>query len=275
MSNPSSSSNGDAAESDAARSYRAVLDCLGASGVPVLIGGGYAYSCYTGIARVTNDLDLFIRRSDYEQLKRVLRAAGYRAEMTYPHWLAKVHLGGSAVVDIIFGAGNGLAEVDDEWFQHAVGAEVLGLPAAVAPVEETIASKAFVMERERYDGGDVAHLVRYQAATMDWQRLLRRFDAHWRVLLAHLTLFGFIYPAERDSVPAWLMDTLTDRLQRETHTPAPDTRLCAGTLLSREQFLDDIRHRGQLDARLAPHGRMSAAEIAIWTDAIGASKPKA
>ena len=266
--------HGDAAESDAARSYRAVLDCLGAAGVPTLIGGGYAYTCYTGIARVTNDLDLFIRRADYERLKRVLRAGGYRVEMTYPHWLAKVRLGGP-VVDIIFGAGNGLADVDDEWFQHAIGAEVLGLPAALAPVEETIASKAFVMERERYDGGDVAHLLRYQAATIDWQRLLRRFGPHWRVLLAHLTLFGYIYPAERDRVPVWLMDHLTGQLRRETQEPPPDTRLCAGTLLSREQFLDDIRHRGNVDARLVPHGRMSAAEITIWTDAIGAAKPKA
>ncbi|HEY9064887.1 MAG TPA: hypothetical protein VIO33_07875 [Burkholderiaceae bacterium] len=274
MSTLSSAGRHGGPESEAARSYRAVLDCLGAAGVPVLIGGGYAYRCYTGIARVTNDLDLFIRRRDYEQLKRVLRAAGYRAEMTYPHWLAKVRLGGP-VVDIIFGAGNGLAEVDDEWFHYAVGAEVLGLPAAIAPVEETIASKAFVMERERYDGGDVAHLLRYQSATMDWQRLLRRFGPHWRVLLAHLTLFGFIYPGERDRVPAWLMDELSEKLRHESHTPPPDTRLCAGTLLSREQFLDDIRHRGNVDARLAPHGRMSAAEIAIWTDAIGASKPKA
>jgi hypothetical protein len=249
--------------------YRAVLACLVAANVPILIGGGYAYGCYTGIDRVTNDLDLFIRRDDYERLRRALLAAGYRSELTYSHWLAKVRLGGP-VVDIIFSSGNGLSPVDDEWFEHAVDAEVLGLPVAITPVEEMIASKAFVMERERFDGGDIAHLVRYQAATMDWQRLLRRFGPHWRVLLAHLTLFGYVYPAERNRIPAWVLDTLIGHLELEAQTVPPDTRVCAGTLLSRQQYLDDIRRCGGIDARLPPHGHMSPAEIGRWTDAIGA-----
>jgi hypothetical protein len=59
-------------------------------------------------------------------------------------------------------------------------------------VEETIWSKAFVMERERYDGADIAHLLRASAERLDWHRLLERFDAHWPVLLSHLILFGFI-----------------------------------------------------------------------------------
>ena len=63
---------------------------------------------------------------------------------------------------------------------------VLDVPVRLIPAEEMIWSKAFVMERERYDGADVAHILRACAETLDWPRLLQRFDGHWRVLLQHL-----------------------------------------------------------------------------------------
>src|SRR5437899_2577696 len=83
-----------------------------------------------------------------------------------------------------------------------VADEVLGVPVRLCPAEEIIWSKAFIMERERYDGNDVAHLLRARGCALDWDRLLRRFDGHWRVLLSHIVLFGFIYPAERAAIPA-------------------------------------------------------------------------
>jgi hypothetical protein len=42
-------------------------------------------------------------------------------------------------------------------------------------------SKAFVMERERFDGADVAHLLRSMGPRLDWDRILRRFDRYWEV----------------------------------------------------------------------------------------------
>src|SRR5690348_4200576 len=181
--------------------YRRVLHDLEASGVPVLVGGAYALAHYTGIERRTKDFDLFLRRADYHRAAQTLDAQGFRTELTFPHWLGKVHAG-SLCVDLIFNSGNGLTRVDDAWFEHAVDGEVLGLPAKLVPVEEMIWSKAFVMERERYDGADVAHLLLARAASLDWPRLLERMGANWRILLSHLVLFGFIYPAERTEIPA-------------------------------------------------------------------------
>jgi hypothetical protein len=252
---------------DADTFYRHVLEVLGASGVPFLVGGAYAYACFTGIERYTKDLDLFIRRQDYERTRDVLLAAGYETDLAYPHWLAKVHAGDS-FVDLIFSSGNAIAEVDDGWFRHARDGEVLGVPVRMTPVEETIWSKAFIMERERYDGADIVHLVHAQASRLDWQRLLRRFGPHWRVLLSHLVLFGFIYPAERGLVPAWVMDRLLERLHQEARAPAPPDKLCAGTLLSREQYLHDIEQLGYRDARLIPLGNMTVNDAVEWTDAI-------
>ena len=62
------------------------------------------------------------------------------------------------------------------------------------PVEEMIWSKAFLMERERFDGADVPHLMRARQQRSNWPRLLPRFGEHWRVLLAHLVLFPYVYP---------------------------------------------------------------------------------
>jgi hypothetical protein len=146
---------------------------------------------------------------------------------------------------------------------------VLGVPVRLCPPEEMIWSKAFIMERERYDGADVAHLVRACAETLDWARLLERFGSeHWRVLFSHLLLFGFVYPCERERVPAPVMRELLGRLVAELSEDAPREPICQGTLLSRAQYLVDIEGCGYADARLAPRGNMTGPETAAWTAGI-------
>jgi hypothetical protein len=129
-------------------------------------------------------------------------------------------------------------------------------------------SKAYVMERERYDGADIVHLLHACSAQFDWQRLLERFGAHWRVLLTHLILFGFVYPAKQSCIPTWVMQGLLDRLQQEVRHPPSADRICQGTLLSRAQYLIDVECWGYRDARLMPTGLMTAGDVARWTAAI-------
>lgn len=263
----SQSRPGDDPDFDTAAFYRHVLETLQASAVPFLVGGAYALHRYTGVKRHTRDLDIFLRRADLDLASEALRQAGYRTELPFPHWLAKVHFNG-VYIDLIFSSGNAVAEVDEAWFEHASQEQVLGIPTRLCPVEEMIWSKAFIMERERFDGADVVHLLRACAAQLDWPRLLRRFDPHWRILLAHLTLFGFVYPAQRALVPAAVMDELIERLRWETHSAPPQHDICLGTLLSREQYLSDIEQQGLQDGRIAPLGNMTAQDISIWTQAI-------
>lgn len=255
--------------------YRRALRALGEARIPFLVGGAFAHACYTGIRRSTKDLDLFIRREDFERIAGLMQANGWRTEMTYPHWLAKVYEG-EEFIDLIFNSGNGVTPVDDRWFQDNCHADILGVPVRIANVEDGLLSKAFIMERERYDGGDVAHLLHANAERLDWSGLVERFGAHWRVLLAHLTLFGFIYPGERHRIPAWVMERLMERLAADTAAPpAPDLKVCAGTLLSREQYLPDVEQRGYVDGRLTAASTMTAADVAVWTDAIPARKAQA
>lgn len=252
----------------AAAFYTRLLKALQAQRLPFLIGGAWGFAHFTGIRRPTKDLDIFIRQVDWDRLVALADASGWRTELAFPHWLGKV-VEGDDFVDVIFNSGNGLSPVDDAWFEHAVDAQVLGLQVRLAPVEESLWTKAFIMERERYDGADVAHLLHACALRIDWPRLLGRFGTHWRVLLAHLVLFGFVYPGERHRVPASVMHTLMARLREETRAEPPRSALCQGTLLSREQYLTDVAHDGYDDVRLAPHSSMTAEDVAAWTAAIG------
>jgi hypothetical protein len=255
--------------------YRRALRALTDAKVPFLVGGAFAHACFTGIRRVTKDLDLFIRREDYERVADLMRAQGWQAELTYPHWLAKV-FAGQDFIDLIFNSGNGVTPVDERWFRDNRRAEVLGVPVRIANLEDGLLSKSFIMERERYDGADVAHSLQANAEQIDWPGLLERFGPHWRVLLAHLTLFGYIYPGERHRLPRWVMDKLIARLVEETRQPpAEDPHVCAGTLLSREQYLHDVEQLGYVDGRLTPASTMTPEDVAVWTEAIPARQADA
>jgi len=255
---------------ESAELYRRALEMLNRSGVPYLVGGTYAFHYYAGIARATKDFDIFVRGRDLPRVLDVLVRCSFKTEVAYSHWLAKA-FSGDRFIDIIYNSGNGIVEVDDEWFAHAVDEEVLGVPVKLCPAEEMIWSKALIMERERYDGADVAHLLRHCSGMVNWDRLLRRFGAHWRVLLAHLVLFGFIYPGERALIPASVMRELVNRLLAELDAPTRDSKVCQGTLLSRAQYLVDVDEWGYEDARIKPRGSMTPDQIAQWTAAIDKS----
>ncbi len=248
--------------------YREALSTLEEGGVPVLVGGAYAFARYTGIIRHTKDFDVFIRPRDFDRALDLFARRGWKAERTFAHWLGKAFQGDD-FVDVIFSSGNGVARVDDLWFQHAVEDVVLGRPARLVPAEEMIWSKSFIMERERYDGADVAHVLLRRAADLDWDRLLSRFEPRggWRVLLAHLVLFGYVYPGEARLIPERVLATLADRLRHEAppNENEKDARLCRGTILSRSQYLVDVLQWGYEDARLQPEGAMSPEEVQRWT----------
>jgi hypothetical protein len=266
--------SGEAPAEAARRFYARILGALTDAGVPYLIGGGFAFSHYTGIKRYTKDLDVFVRPTDAEWTLATIAQAGFRSEMIAPHWLGKAYAEDQAFVDVVFSSGNGVAVVDDEWFTYADEGEVLGTAARLSPVEEMIWSKAFVLERERYDGADVAHLIRARGKELDWERLFRRFDPHWHVLLSHIMLFRFAYPSERALVPRWVLRGLMGRLHHELESDVPDRRVCQGTLLSARQYLPDVELWGYSDARLDPDVQMTAADIALLTSHIRAQEAR-
>jgi hypothetical protein len=235
--------------------FRHVIESLRRARVPVLVGGAYAFEAYTGIGGQTKDLDLFLRPAHVKRALDAIASAGYTTELTAPTWLAKA-IDGDDQVDLIFSSGNGVCVVDDEWFAHARRASVLGYRMRLIPIEEMVWSKGFIMERGRFDGGDVVHLIRAARGRLDGDRLLARFGVHWRVLLAHVVLFDYVYPADRAMVPTALRNELLTRASRESGEQPIDGRLdaaalCFGTFLSRLSYVDDVERFGLMDARHA------------------------
>ena len=254
------------AKGNRAEFYRRSMQVLQNANIPFLIAGAGAVRFYTGVSRQTKDFDLHLRPHHIDGALDAFAHAGYKTEKTFPHWLAKAKRGRNCV-DLIFRAGNGLCEVDDSWFERAHDEDVLGVTVKLSAPEDMLWMKAYIMERERYDGADVAHILESCAEKLNWPHLLRRFGPDWRLLLSHLVLFGYIYPSERGRVPVAIMDALISRLRNENSVSGSD-RLCRGTLLSREQYLWDVEERGFRDARLEKRAHMNEGDIAHWTKAI-------
>jgi hypothetical protein len=250
---------------DTAAFFRRTFRLLKAGDVPFVIGGAFAFEHYTDILRPTKDADVFVRQADLDRALDALSAGGYGVEPAYPHWLAKAY-DGDRFVDLIFRSGNGVTEVDDAWLSLGPLGEVLGEEVRLCPPEELLVTKAFIFERERCDMADVLHLILTVGPRLDWRRVLDRFGAHWRVLLAHLVLFEYVYPGERSRVPRPVVEALLDREAREQAAAAPEGRLCRGTLLSRAQFLVDVDRWGYHDARLEPENPMTPWDIRWWTE---------
>src|SRR5256886_10371920 len=246
--------------------YRRSMQVLQNANIPFLIAGAGALRFYTGVSRETKDFDLHLRPDHIDGALDTFARAGYKTEKTFPHWLAKAKCGRNCV-DLIFRAGNGLCEVDDSWFERAHDEDVLGVAVKLSAPEEMLWMKAYIMERERYDGADVAHILESCAEKLDWPHLLRRFGPDWRLLLSHLVLFGYIYPSERGRVPVAIMDALISRLRNGVFVSESGGQ-SRHNLLTRPPSLWVVEEPGFRAARLITAAHMNEGDIAHWTKAI-------
>jgi hypothetical protein len=227
--------------------YRHALTALNRAGLPFVISGLYALYEYTGIYRQTKDLDIFVEPRHVVDAARVLRGEGFRPVLEQSHWLAKALRDGTQI-DIIFGTGNGLTFIDGGWLQHSRAGILAGTQVRVAPPEELLWHRLFVSERHRSDVSDVLHLILTRGDEFDWERLLRRLDGHWRLLLAQVHLYDFVYPGHRPRVPRWVRRRLYD-LAEAAIDEVGDPSICRGTLISRFSYSIDVNEWGFHDPR--------------------------
>lgn len=226
--------------------YRDALQELARSNVPFLIAGAYALSAYTGIVRATKDLDIFCKAGDFPRLMTHFRDRGYDITIEDELWIGKVHRG-VHYLDVIFASPNGGMPVTEDWIANGRAADVLGTRVQVIGPTELLWSKSFIQQHDRYDGSDIAHLILKAHDIIDWRRLLSCMDAHWEVLLSHLILFRWIYPSERNLIPAWLMNELMGRLRVQLELPPSKRRVCRGGMLAPADYRIDIEEWGFAD----------------------------
>ena len=227
--------------------YSEVIRLIAGSEIPFLLSGTYALACYTGISRPTKDVDVFAKAGDCLRLLGHFKSHGFDIQMVDERWLARI-VRGSLFVDIIFNMPTASVHVTDEWFERAPEAVLFDTRVRLVPATQLVWSKIFVQDRYRYDGADVAHMILKRHSEIDWRQLLSHMDMYWEVLLIAVLNFRFIYPSERDLVPRWLFDELTERLQAQADMPPPEMKVCRGRIFSPRDYLIDVDEWGFSEA---------------------------
>jgi hypothetical protein len=252
--------------------YKVALGALNAAGIPYVVAGAYAIYEHTGIYRETKDLDIFVEPTQMVRTMRALKAAGMKARLEQPHWLAKATCG-ELFIDLIFGMGNGLAMIDGDWYQHSRPAILAATPVRVAPAEELLWHRLFISERHRQDMADIVHLIVCVGRNMDWKRLLAKTAENWPLLLAQIQMFDYVYPEHRDGVPRWVREELLARAHVEMDRERTGERVTRGPLISRFSFTIDVHEWEMHDLRKESVNRTLAlplvreiAESDVWDE---------
>jgi hypothetical protein len=93
------------------------------------------------------------------------------------------------------------------------------------------------------------HLILCLGDTLDWDRIMRRAEPHWQLLLAQVLTFHYVYPAYASNVPPHVTERLLELANtlRQPQTDEPD--FTRGPLISRFSFMIDVREWGFADLR--------------------------
>jgi hypothetical protein len=222
--------------------FREVLTLFEQKGLSYAVAGAFALQAHTGIWRDTKDLDVFLTSANAVKALQFLREAGFECEVCDPVWLYKAHRG-EFFVDLITGMSNAVFLVEDSWIQRAWPGVIQGVGTRVLGPEELLASKLFVIRRERFDGADIAHVIYGTEGQLDWQRILSLVGEHWEILLWALLLFRYVYPAQTHYVPEAVWTDLLSRLQKAVSHP-DSTASFRGSLVDPRMFAIDVNEWG-------------------------------
>jgi hypothetical protein len=227
--------------------YAEVIRLMAESGIPFLLSGTYALSCYTGIVRPTKDVDVFAKAGDALRLLSFFKERGFDVQIVDERWLYRVTRG-ELFVDIITNMPTASTQVTDEWFREAPEALLFDTKVHLVPPTQFIWSKIFVADRYRYDGADVAHVILKRSGEIDWSKLISSMELYWEVLLIAVLNFRFVYPSERHLVPRWVMDELLGRLNAQLDMPSAEKKVCRGRIFSPRDYLIDVDEWGCSEA---------------------------
>jgi hypothetical protein len=222
--------------------YREVLIAMEERKIPYTVSGAFALREYTGICRMTKDLDLFLTAEDSMGALQYLRKKGFMCEVCDPVWLSKAHRDGY-FVDLISGMSNAVLVVEPSWIARSRPATIVDIRTRVLAPEELLASKLFVTRRERFDGADIAHVIYGTHGQIEWDRVLQLIGEHWEMLLWAFLFFRYSYPAQTNYIPAWLWRDLLGRFSSVIAGDNKDAPF-RGSLVDDNMFAIDLKEWG-------------------------------
>lgn len=191
--------------------YRRVLKEAEASGLPVAVAGGLAFSLYSHRWRDTKDMDLMILPSDREAFIGVLERAGfvdyYDRDPYRRDWIYRGYHQG-VIVDLIWQMANDRADVDPVWLERGPTCELCDVPIRFIPVEELVWAKLYVLHRDRSDWADLLNILHIQGGRLDWEHLLERVGEDANLLAGLMCVFHWLAPERARCVPRWVWERL-------------------------------------------------------------------
>lgn len=186
---------------------RAGTATIHATGASSLLAGALALATYTGHWRNTKDIDVIIKAADRQRAVAALQAAGfsdyYEREAYDRAWIFRGFKEG-VIFDVIWALPNHRVEIDDAWFEHAATVTLRDRIFHVAPAEEIVRVKLYVMQRERCDWVDVLNVLAATVEDMDWPRLVARMGRDLPLLHGALAIFNWMCPGRAQRLPSWL-----------------------------------------------------------------------
>jgi len=223
--------------------YRDAIAAARRTGLPFMLGGGFALAAYTGRWRNTKDIDFYVLPGQRQKFIDAINEAGfvdYYNQLGYDRgWIYRGFRDGT-IVDLIWSMANRRAEAQPSWFEHGTDLEVRGEPLKVIAPEELLWCKIYVMQRDHSDWPDVLNLLYAAGARLDWDRVLANVKEDLPVVRALLTLFGWLCPSRASELPVSLKRRLN--LAPTTKVPLQEEERRIRLLDSRNWFAGRLPH---------------------------------
>jgi hypothetical protein len=108
---------------------------------------------------------------------------------------------GDTIVEVIWKMKNDRAVVDEPWLSRALEVKGRGLTLPVAPPEEMMWAKFYVMNRERCDWPDILNYMYFCGDELDWDHLLKRLGPDSLLLAGVLCVFAWLSPDRAKLLP--------------------------------------------------------------------------
>ncbi len=184
-------------------------EAIRATGTDLVLGGALALAAYTGHWRNTKDIDVIVRATHRDQVIAALQRAGFadyfEREAYDRAWIFRGFKDG-VLFDAIWALPNRRVTIDDAWFEHATVVRLRERSFDVAPPEEIVRVKLYVMQRGRCDWVDVLNLLAAAVERLDWDRLVARMGRDLPLLHAALAVFNWMCPGRARALPEWVRE---------------------------------------------------------------------
>lgn len=205
----------------------AAIAAMRSAEIDFLLGGVFGMALYTGKLRRPVDIDFFVLPSHVPAAITALSAAGFvdyffqkPYERSWRHRCTRQGI----TVDLIFGLAHGRAVVDLLWFAQAREIMLKGERVKIAPPEEMLWKRLYILQRDHCEWPDILNLLCAVGSTLDWNHLCNRLGEDIPLLRAVLNLNDWLCPDGAGQIPSKVRDYLRLPPRMENPTPGQHAR---------------------------------------------------